>query len=60
MGFQREGAKRAEATGYYKSYSSSVSDVLDYVTADISHVEEFQPSYLDGTVFRVTIVVEEI
>lgn len=60
MGFLHEEVKRAEATGYYTSYNSNARDILDFITADISHVEESKPSYIVGTVFKVTIIVEEI
>lgn len=62
MGFKREEVSRASAEGYYLTYSSDATDVLDYISGNINGVEEERPSYYgrDGRVFRVTIVVEEI
>jgi hypothetical protein len=60
MGLKREDAKRAKGSGYYSSYGSDASDVLGYVSADLHHVVEDRPNYYDGTLFKVTIIVEEV
>lgn len=62
MALNREGQKRAEGYGYYTTYGSDASDVLDYVSSDLDYLQSDKPNYYgsDGLVFKVTIIVEEL
>lgn len=60
MGLKREEARRAEGTGYYSAYESDASDVLGYLSSDLTGVERDEPSYYDGRLFKVTVIVEEV
>jgi len=61
MGLKREELKRAEGVGYYvTSYGSDASDVLGYVSSDMTRLEEEEPYDPYGPVFKVTVIVEEV
>lgn len=59
MSLKREDQRRAEGYGYYSSYGVDASDVLGYIEGDINGVHESYDNY-GGTVFKVTIIVEEV
>lgn len=60
MGLKREEQRRAQGEGYYTSFASDASEILDYIAGDVRHVEEEKPSYYDGRLFKVTVTVEEV
>ena len=60
MGFKREEHARAVAEGYYHSYSSYATEILDYIINDIPGVEPDASAYPDGQVFKVTVTVEQV
>ena len=61
MALKREEQKRAKGEGWYSSYGSDASDVLDYISNDLERLsDEPSPSRYEGTQFKVTIIVEEI
>lgn len=60
MALNREEAKRAEGYGYYITYSSDASDVLDYISGSLDGIDTDKPYYgYDGRCFKVTVTVEE-
>ena len=62
MALKRDTIRRVEGHGWYSTYGSDASDVLDYISGDLKTVEEDEPSQYcrDGMkVFKVTIIVEE-
>lgn len=60
MAFNRPTSKRASGYGYYTTYSSDADDVLDFVTGQLTGIDEDKPYYgYDGKTFKVTVIVEE-
>lgn len=62
MPLNREEQRRAEGYGYYTTYGSDASDVLNYVSNDLDYLQADRPNYYgsDGRAFKVTIIVEEL
>ena len=59
MVLKREEYKRAEGVGWYATYSLGADDVLDHLSTHMN-VEEDEPSYHSGRLFKVTVIVEEV
>lgn len=61
MPLKKDGVTKAEGVGFYStSYGSDADDVLGYLSGDLTGVEEDEPYYISGQLFRVTVTVEQV